>query len=118
MKMKKRLFERMRWCILIALISLATVSSCPCTRSICSHLCSFPFLRFQIPIPLTEDSKPHASVPAGATFDFMLTNSKVFPGTKQKITVYVPAEYDPAHRRVFTSTWMACNITCKLSSTT
>lgn len=43
--------------------------------------------------PLGPDSLPHASVPAGKTFTFNLTDSKVFPDTTHVITVYIPAEY-------------------------
>jgi len=39
------------------------------------------------------DSKPQPGVPQGATFEFTLEHSKIFPGTTRKITVYVPAEY-------------------------
>ena len=43
--------------------------------------------------PLGPDSQPHASVAAGKTFTFELTDSKIFPGTARTITVYVPAAY-------------------------
>jgi hypothetical protein len=43
--------------------------------------------------PLGPDSLPHADVPAGKTFSFELSNSKVFPGTTRTINVYVPAQY-------------------------
>ncbi len=42
---------------------------------------------------LGPDSQPHASVAAGKTFTFSLTDSKIFPGTERTITVYVPAAY-------------------------
>jgi gluconolactonase len=42
---------------------------------------------------LGPDSQPHASVAAGKTFSFELTDSKIFPGTSRTITVYVPAAY-------------------------
>ena len=43
--------------------------------------------------PLGPDSQPHASVAAGKTFTFTLTDSKIFPDTTRTITVYVPAAY-------------------------
>lgn len=49
-----------------------------------------PFDRY----PLTAESLPQASVPAGKTFSFPMTDSKVFPGTTRTITVYIPAAYD------------------------
>jgi gluconolactonase len=42
---------------------------------------------------LGPDSQPHSSIPAGKTFKFDLTDSKIFPGTVRTITVYVPAAY-------------------------
>jgi enterochelin esterase-like enzyme len=42
---------------------------------------------------LGPDSLPHPSVPAGKTFKFDLTNSRIFPNTSRTITVYVPAAY-------------------------
>ena len=44
---------------------------------------------------LGEDSKPQAGVPKGVVYEFKMEDSKVYPGTKQKISVYVPAEYVP-----------------------
>lgn len=44
--------------------------------------------------PLTEDSKPHEGVPKGEQFDFEFADSKIFPGTTRKVTVYVPKQYD------------------------
>ncbi len=43
--------------------------------------------------PLGPDSQPNSSVPAGRTFKFDLTDSKIFAGTTRTITVYVPAQY-------------------------
>jgi predicted alpha/beta superfamily hydrolase len=46
-----------------------------------------------------EDSKFHPGVPKGTVFDFILRDSRSYPGTSTKITVYVPAQYkasDPA----------------------
>jgi gluconolactonase len=42
---------------------------------------------------LGPDSLPHPSVPAGKTFSFQLTASKIFPHTVRTITVYIPAAY-------------------------
>jgi gluconolactonase len=43
--------------------------------------------------PLGPDSLKQPSVPAGVTFKFELTQSKIFPDTSRTITVYVPAAY-------------------------
>ncbi len=43
--------------------------------------------------PLGPDSQPQASVAAGKTFTFQLTDSQIFPGTARTITVYLPAAY-------------------------
>lgn len=42
---------------------------------------------------LSPDSLRQPSVPAGTTFSFDLTDSKVFPNTVHTITVYIPAAY-------------------------
>lgn len=42
---------------------------------------------------LTPDSQPQPGVPVGKSFSFELSDSKIFPGTKRTITVYVPASY-------------------------
>jgi enterochelin esterase-like enzyme len=42
---------------------------------------------------LSPDSRPQASTPAGKTFSFELTGSKIFPNTVRTITVYIPAAY-------------------------
>jgi gluconolactonase len=42
---------------------------------------------------LGPDSKPQQGVPAGELLEFTLEHTKLFPGTRRKITVYVPAEY-------------------------
>jgi len=39
------------------------------------------------------DSKPQPGVPRGKSFSFTFNDSKIFPGAKREITVYVPAEY-------------------------
>jgi sugar lactone lactonase YvrE/enterochelin esterase-like enzyme len=46
--------------------------------------------------PLTQDSKPHANVPAGELLKFNFDHSKNFPGTAREVSVYVPRQYDPA----------------------
>ncbi len=43
--------------------------------------------------PPGPDSQIHGTVAAGKTFTFNLEDSKIFPGTKRTITVYVPAAY-------------------------
>lgn len=43
--------------------------------------------------PLGPDSERQPGIPAGKTFTFELTNSKIFPNTDRTITVYIPAEY-------------------------
>lgn len=43
--------------------------------------------------PLGPDSQPQPSIPAGKTFTFQMSNSKIFPDTGRTITVYVPSEY-------------------------
>ncbi|MGV3484510.1 MAG: alpha/beta hydrolase [Planctomycetaceae bacterium] len=50
------------------------------------------------------DSSPQEGVPRGKVSQFELTDSKVFPGTKRRYSVYVPAQYDsktPAALMVF-----------------
>ncbi len=39
------------------------------------------------------DSLPQPGVPAGKSFKFEMSDSKIFPATVRTITVYVPAEY-------------------------
>jgi gluconolactonase len=39
------------------------------------------------------DSLPRPGVPKGKIFEFTFENSKIFPGTIRKITVYVPSQY-------------------------
>jgi gluconolactonase len=43
--------------------------------------------------PLEQDSRPNPSVSKGTTFKFEIAASKIYPGTKRTITVYVPAGY-------------------------
>jgi len=50
------------------------------------------------------DSLPNAVVPKGKVTDHVLEDSKVFPGTKRRYSLYVPAQYDgstPAALMVF-----------------
>jgi len=57
-------------------------------------LLSVPALRAVEPdYPLTEDSKPHDEVPKGEKIEFTFAESKIFPGTTRKVTVYVPKQY-------------------------
>lgn len=43
---------------------------------------------------LGPDSQKQEGVPQGKVFSFEMNDSKVFPGSKRKILVYVPAQYD------------------------
>ena len=40
------------------------------------------------------DSKEQARVPKGKVIDFVFENSEVFPGTKRRIHLYIPANHD------------------------
>lgn len=42
---------------------------------------------------LTADSKPQPGVPAGSQFSFTIADSRIYPGTRRIIDVYVPAQY-------------------------
>ncbi len=44
--------------------------------------------------PLTEDSKPQENVPKGEVLRFVFEKSKIFPGTRRDVSVYVPKQYD------------------------
>jgi enterochelin esterase family protein len=49
----------------------------------------------EMPEPaLGADSMEKAGFPKGKVTDFVFSNSKVFPGTKRRIHLYVPAQYD------------------------
>ncbi len=39
------------------------------------------------------DSKPQRGVPTGNTISFEFEGSRIYPGTRRAITVYVPAQY-------------------------
>lgn len=43
-----------------------------------------------------SDSSPQADVPQGEIHEFTWEESKIFPGTRRRYSVYVPAQYDPA----------------------
>jgi enterochelin esterase-like enzyme len=43
------------------------------------------------------DSSPQPGVPRGTIFDHVWSTSRVFPGTKRRYWVYVPAQYSPSH---------------------
>jgi sugar lactone lactonase YvrE/predicted alpha/beta superfamily hydrolase len=45
--------------------------------------------------PLTPDSLPQPGVPKGTELKLELSDSKIFPGTRHVIRIYVPAEYTP-----------------------
>jgi len=51
---------------------------------------------FAVDYPITEDSKPHDGVPKGEKLSFEFSDSKIFPGTTRRVTVYVPKQYNPA----------------------
>jgi gluconolactonase len=51
---------------------------------------------FAVDYPITEDSKPHEGVPKGEKLSCDFADSKIFPGTTRKVTVYIPRQYDPA----------------------
>jgi len=42
------------------------------------------------------DSLPKPGVPKGELIKFDFADSRIFPGTTRKVTVYVPKQYDPA----------------------
>lgn len=42
------------------------------------------------------DSKVQPGVPQGELVKFVFDQSKIFPGTRRDVTVYVPRQYDPA----------------------
>jgi len=46
--------------------------------------------------PPGPDSQPQPGVPKGELIRFVFAESKIFPGTSRDVTVYVPAQYDPA----------------------
>lgn len=45
---------------------------------------------------LTPDSEEQPGVPKGRLETFTWDTSTIFPGTTRKVTIYVPAQYDPA----------------------
>lgn len=46
--------------------------------------------------PPGPDSQSQPGVPKGELIRFVFAESKIFPGTSRDVTVYVPAQYDPA----------------------
>lgn len=44
--------------------------------------------------PVGPDSLPHDGVPRGELLKFELPDSKVFPGSRHEVSVYVPRQYD------------------------
>jgi len=46
--------------------------------------------------PPGPDSQEQPGVPKGELIKFNFEDSKIFPGTFREVTVYVPAQYDPA----------------------
>jgi gluconolactonase len=53
-------------------------------------------IRSELSGPLTEDSKPQEGVPQGEFLGGTISDSRIYPGTENKFTVYVPAQYRPA----------------------
>ena len=47
-------------------------------------------------LKLTPDSEEQPGVPKGKLEKFTWSTSQIFPGTIREVTVYVPAQYDPA----------------------
>ena len=65
-----------------------------------SYAQSAPAQEYQYTVPsasnayaLSEDSKPQTSAPKGVVYEFAIKDSKIYPGTTQTISVYVPAAY-------------------------
>lgn len=57
---------------------------------------------------LGPDSLPRAGIEPGATHEFELSDSQVYPGTHRRFWVHVPAVYDPAspaHVAIFQDGW-------------
>lgn len=76
-------------------------ASAPCMKALSYAVAAMLAAAALTPIlaedyPLTEDSKPKEGVPKGEKLSFVLSDSKIFPGTTRNVTVYVPKQYDPA----------------------
>lgn len=80
---------RLPLCFFLPVIAAGVAQRVPQSPPVIDESVPPPFNGY----PLGPDSQPHASVPAGRTFQFDLKNSRIFPGTVRTITVYVPAEY-------------------------
>jgi enterochelin esterase-like enzyme len=63
----------------------------PSTRSTAAAMAAPPGDDY----PPGPDSQRQKDVPQGKQFSFDFDQSKVFPGTTRKITVYIPAQYKP-----------------------
>jgi enterochelin esterase-like enzyme len=59
-----------------------------------------PYVRLPLELPARyahgPDSFPQAGVPRGELHEFEWNESRVFPGTRRRYWVYVPAQYDEA----------------------
>jgi enterochelin esterase-like enzyme len=51
--------------------------------------------KVDVKYPLGSDSQVKEGVPHGVVTDFIWKDSKVFPGTIRRWSIYVPAQYDP-----------------------
>jgi len=67
-----------------------------------------PYVRWPVTFPVDyaygPDSRRHAGVPEGMTYEYVLTESVLFAGTTRRYWVYVPAQHDadtPAALMVF-----------------
>jgi enterochelin esterase family protein len=81
-----RAVKALFWGVAMAVLPLATV---------CSAAPAGPSPDDQYK-QLTPDSQDQPGVPRGKLEKFTWNSSKVFPGTTREVTVYVPAQYDPA----------------------
>ena len=53
-------------------------------------------IRGELAGPLPEEGKADPGVPHGEFLQGTITDSKIYPGTENGFSVYVPAQYDPA----------------------
>jgi hypothetical protein len=53
-------------------------------------------IRGELSGPLPDEGTPNPKVPHGEFLQGVISDSKIYPGTENSFTVYVPAQYDPA----------------------
>ncbi len=85
-----------------ALVAANAPTNAPATNG--SRTVAVRFPRAEVKYPLGPDSQRKEGVPRGKITDFDWTESKVFPGTIRRCSIYVPAQYDgtkPAALMVF-----------------